>query len=122
MTENKRFDMYMEFLHIEIGITDKGKELTGNDVVTLLNQLINENEELKKLRNIDQSYIEELNDLYARNLEHIIEENKELKYDKMLAELDKRIDVKFKVLKKDIKELRSCINPYPVKEAGIKRG
>lgn len=47
MTEQKRFDVYTELLHTGIGITDKGKELTGNDVVTLLNQLTNENEELK---------------------------------------------------------------------------
>lgn len=113
MSEYKRFDVYTELLHTGIGITDKGKELTGNDVVTLLNQLTNENDELKaNCKNYE----------WYKAYKKLLNENEQLKHDKILYEVEKMIDNKIEFLQKDIKELRKCINPYPVKEEGITRG
>lgn len=57
MIENKRYDVFTELLHTGIGITDNGKELTGDDVIRLLNK---QEEQITSLKSTNMELEKEL--------------------------------------------------------------
>lgn len=124
MNENEK-KMYKGYLEGLADLHNKEVEALREEIEKFRNKnevLKEENDILKKELKAYKKEKVELDNLYFKNLENVIEENKQLKYDKILYEVEKKIDNKIKFLQKDIKELRKCINPYPVKEEGIKRG
>jgi hypothetical protein len=71
MTENKRYGVFTELLHTGIGITVEGKEVTGDEVVDLLN----EQEEIIIEQSIQLDFLKNEN----QHMKDVLDENKQLK-------------------------------------------
>lgn len=94
MTENKRFNFNIMFGEDEYTGTvfENGKILKTTDVVYLLNEIWNENEQLKKSIKRQQSSNEEC----SKYIEEVVKENEQLKSTNMemedyLGRLEERI-------------------------------
>lgn len=96
MSDEKRFDIYTELLHTGIGITEYGKEMTGNDVVDMLNQfsddynkLVNDYAELNKELRKKQIKITQLAVLVI-DIENLIRDKCDKEINEELQEIVKR--------------------------------
>ena len=85
MVDDKRFDVFTELLHTGIGITDYGKELTGQDVVDLMNEQIDDKAKLEcqlRKRTRQRNQLADLNVKLMEENKLLARDNEKLKKEK----------------------------------------